>query len=138
MTEQTALRVVIVDDYDMTRSLLKIILRGQKFNVVGEAVDGNVGVDMCARLQPDLVLLDVIMPGMNGLDALVKIKAQAQSPMVLMVSGAEEDEIVQEALRRGANGFILKPFNTGSVIETLNQARSAFTVRHSAMVTRKN
>lgn len=135
MTEQTALRVVIVDDYDMTRSLLKIILRGQKFNVVGEAVDGNEGVNMCAKLQPDLVLLDVIMPGMNGLDALIKIKAQTQSPMVLMVSGAEEDEIVQEALRRGASGFIL---NTGSVIETLNQARSAFTVRHSAMVTRKN
>lgn len=137
MTEQTALSVLIVDDYDMTRSLLKIILRGQKFSVVGEAVDGEEGVEMCTRLRPDIVLLDVIMPKLNGLEALVKIKALPHQPMVLMVSGAEDKDVVQEALRGGASGFVLKPFNTESVIETLNKARGAFTVRNSAMVTRK-
>jgi two-component system chemotaxis response regulator CheY len=137
MIEQTALKVLIVDDYDMTRSLLKIILRGQKFNVVGEATDGEEGVEMCAKLQPDIVLLDVIMPKLNGLEALAKIKAQSSQAMVLMVSSAEDKEIVQEALKLGASGFVSKPFNTESVIETLNKARSAFTVRSSAVVTRK-
>lgn len=137
MTEQAALRVLIVDDYDMTRSLLKIILRGQKFNVVGEASDGEVGVEMCARLKPDIVLLDVIMPKLNGLEALLRIKTQSHNPLVLMVSGAEEEEIVQEAMQRGASGFVLKPFNTESVIETLNTARNSFILRDSATVRRR-
>lgn len=138
MAEQAALKVLIVDDYDMTRSLLKIILRGQNFNIIGEAVDGEEGVEMCAKLHPDIVLLDVIMPKLNGLEALAKIRSLPHSPMVLMVSGAEDGDIVQEAVRLGASGFVSKPFNTASVIETLNQARSTFTVRHSAVVTRKN
>lgn len=137
MTEQAALNVLIVDDYDMTRSLLKIILRGQKFNVVGEAADGEAGVEMCSRLKPDIVLLDVIMPKLNGLEALLRIKSQRHQPMVLMVSSAEETAIVQEAMQRGASGFILKPFNTESIIETLNEARIAFTISESAIVKRK-
>ena len=138
MEEQAVLKVLIVDDYDMTRALLKIILRSHKFHVVGEAIDGEEGVEMCARLKPDIVLLDVIMPKLNGLDALLKIKTHQHQPLVLMVSAAEETEIVQEAMRRGASGFVLKPFNTESVIETLNEARNAFTLRKSAAVKHRN
>lgn len=134
MNEQTALRVLIIDDYDMTRSLLKIILRSQKFVVVGEAGDGEEGVEMSLRLQPDIVLLDVIMPKLNGLDALLKIKSHQHQPMVLMISSSEEKEIVNQAMLRGANGFVLKPFNTESVIQTLNDARKAFIVRDSAVI----
>ncbi len=137
MTEQSALKVLIVDDYDMTRTLLKIILRGQRFEIVGEATDGEEGVAMCEKLRPDIVLLDVVMPKLNGLDALAKIKASSHQPMVLMVSSAEEDGIVEQALHLGASGYILKPFNTASVIETLNQARETFIVRNAAAVKRQ-
>jgi two-component system chemotaxis response regulator CheY len=137
MTEQSALKVLIVDDYDMTRTLLKIILRGQRFEIVGEATDGVEGVAMCEKLRPDIVLLDVVMPKLNGLEALAKIKASTHQPMVLMVSSAEEDGIVEEALRLGASGYILKPFNTASVIETLNEARDNFIVRNAASIQRQ-
>lgn len=138
MTEQAALKVLIVDDYDMTRTLLKIILRGQRFEIVGEATDGEEGVAMCEKLRPDIVLLDVVMPKLNGLEALAKIKSSAHQPMVLMVSSAEEDGIVEQALRLGASGYILKPFNTASVIETLNEARENFIVRNAAAVKRQS
>lgn len=137
MTEQSALKVLIVDDYDMTRTLLKIILRGQRFEIVGEATDGAEGVAMCEKLRPDIVLLDVVMPKLNGLEALAKIKSSSHQPMILMVSSAEEDGIVEEALRLGASGYILKPFNTASVIETLNEARDNFIVRNAAAIQRQ-
>jgi two-component system chemotaxis response regulator CheY len=137
MAEQAAVKVLIVDDYDMTRTLLKIILRGQRFEIVGEAIDGEAGVAMCEKLRPDIVLLDVVMPKLNGLDALAKIKSSVHQPMVLMVSSAEEDRIVEQALRLGASGYILKPFNTASVIETLNDARENFIVRNAASVKRQ-
>ncbi|MBR7800736.1 response regulator transcription factor [Undibacterium fentianense] len=136
MSEQAALKVLIVDDYDMTRTLLKIILRGQRFEIVGEAVDGEEGVAMCTNLQPDIVLLDVVMPKLNGLEALAKIKSMARQPMVLMVSGAEESGVVEQAVRLGASGYILKPFNTASVIETMNQARDTFILRNAAEIKR--
>ncbi|MFZ6801794.1 response regulator [Undibacterium sp. Di24W] len=136
MTEQSTLKVLIVDDYDMTRALLKIILRGQQFEVIGEAMDGEVGAAMCEELRPDLVLLDVMMPKLNGLEALAKIKASSHQPMILMVTGAEDEKIVTQALNLGASGYIVKPFNTASVIETLNQARESFIVRNAAAVNR--
>jgi two-component system chemotaxis response regulator CheY len=136
MTEQSILKVLIVDDYDMTRTLLKIILRGQRFEIVGEAEDGEEGVAMCEKLRPDLVLLDVMMPKLNGIEALAKIKESSHQPMVLMVSGAEDEKIVSQALNLGASGYIVKPFNTASVIETLNQARESFIVRNAAAVNR--
>jgi two-component system chemotaxis response regulator CheY len=136
MTEQSTLKVLIVDDYDMTRALLKIILRGQQFEVIGEAMDGEEGAAMCEALRPDLVLLDVMMPKLNGLEALAKIKKSSHQPMVLMVTGAEDEKIVTQALDLGASGYIVKPFNTASVIETLNQARESFIVRNAAAVNR--
>ena len=134
MTAGTKIRVVIVDDYDMTRTLLGIILRGGQFEVVGEASDGKAGVDVCLRLKPDLVLLDVVMPIMNGIEALEAIHEQLPETLVLMVTANDDDEIVKQAIEKGAAGYIVKPFNTASVIETLNQARESFIVRNPAQV----
>lgn len=128
MTTGGKLRVVIIDDYDMSRTLLGIILRGGQFEVVGEASDGKAGVEVCLRLKPDLVLLDVVMPVMNGLEALEAIHQQLPETLVLMVSGSD-DEVVTQAMEKGAVGHIVKPFNTASVLETLNQARDSFILR---------
>jgi YesN/AraC family two-component response regulator len=136
MSEKRVLRVLIVDDYDMTRTLLRIILRGQNFEVVGDATDGAMALEMCARLKPDIMLLDVVMPKMNGLDVLAKLKASNSMPLVLMVTSAEEEKVVSQAMQLGASGYILKPFNTASVIETLNEARERFILRSAASVSR--
>lgn len=134
MTVGTKIRVVIVDDYDMTRTLLGIILRGGQFEVVGEASDGKAGVEVCLRLKPDLVLLDVVMPIMNGLEALEAIHEQLPETLVLMVTANDEDDVVKKAMQKGAAGYIVKPFNTASVLDTLNQARESFIVRNPAQV----
>lgn len=136
MSEKRALRVLIVDDYDMTRTLLRIILRGQNFEVVGDATDGVMAVEMCQRLKPDIVLLDVVMPKLNGIEVLAKLKSMNSMPLVLMVTSAEEERVVAQAMQSGASGYILKPFNTASVIETLNEARERFIVRSAASVNR--
>ena len=136
MSEKRALRVLIVDDYDMTRTLLRIILRGQNFEVVGDATDGVMAVEMCQRLKPDIVLLDVVMPKLNGIEVLAKLKSMSSMPLVLMVTSAEEERVVAQAMQSGASGYILKPFNTASVIETLNEARERFIVRSAASVNR--
>lgn len=136
MSEKRVLRVLIVDDYDMTRTLLRIILRGQNFEVVGDATDGLMAIEMCARLKPDIMLLDVVMPKMNGIDVLAKLKASNSMPLVLMVTSAEEEKVVSQAMQLGASGYILKPFNTASVIETLNEARERFILRSAASVSR--
>lgn len=134
MTEGNKIRVVIIDDYDMTRTLLGIILRGGLFEVVGEANDGKAGVDVCLKLKPDLVLLDVVMPVMNGIEALEAIHAKLPETLVLMVTANDDDDIVKQAMAKGAAGYIVKPFNTASVLETLNQARESFIIRNPAQV----
>jgi len=136
MSEKRVLRVLIVDDYDMTRTLLRIILRGQNFEVVGDATDGQMAVEMCQRLKPDIMLLDVVMPKMNGLEVLAKVQSMNALPLVLMVTSAEEERVVSQAMQSGASGYILKPFNTASVIETLNEARERFILRSAASVSR--
>jgi YesN/AraC family two-component response regulator len=135
MTIGPKIRVVIVDDYDMTRTLLGIILRGNRFEVVGDASDGQAGLEMCLKLKPDLVLLDVIMPIMNGLEALDAIHAQLPETLVLMVTANDDTDIVKQAMEKGAAGYIVKPFNTASVLDTLNQARESFILRNPAQVT---
>ncbi|MBX9870031.1 MAG: response regulator [Burkholderiaceae bacterium] len=132
MKPNQKIRVVIIEDYHMTRSLLRIILRGEEFDVVGEAIDGQSGVAMCKKLKPDIVLLDIIMPNLNGLEALAEIRADNPEVLVIMVSRLGDEEVVNQAMQAGANGYIVKPFNTASVIETMNEAREQFILRAPA------
>jgi two-component system chemotaxis response regulator CheY len=87
---------------------------------------------MCLKLKPDIILLDVIMPIMNGIDALEKIRAHLPQTLVMMVTGNDDESVVNEAIKKGASGYIVKPFNTASVIETMNQAREKFILRNPA------
>ncbi|MES2049155.1 MAG: response regulator transcription factor [Pseudomonadota bacterium] len=119
MAIENKIRVVIIDDYDMTRMLLRIILEGDHYEVVGEAGDGKEGVEISVKLQPDLILLDVNMPVMNGLEALQKIHLELPGAIVLMVTGEDDVELVNQAILSGASGFIIKPFNSDSVRDTL-------------------
>lgn len=113
------LKVVIVDDNDMTRTLLRGIMREGGHEVVGEASNGASAVEIATRLQPDVVCLDVIMPGMDGLEALLSIKAARAETQVIMITGNADQSTVQNAIMNGANGFIIKPFKAARVLDTL-------------------
>lgn len=115
-------RIMLVDDNDITRSLLRVILRGDEYEVVGEARNGDQGLEMALRLQPQIVCLDIEMPGMSGLDVLPKLREQLPNTIVLMVTGHTDRETVQAAVLGGAAGYIVKPFNAAKVLDTLAAA----------------
>ncbi|WP_019546118.1 response regulator [Streptomyces sulphureus] len=105
-------RVLIVDDQAMVRAGFAALLAAQAdIDVVGEAEDGAQGVEVCRRTRPDVVLMDVRMPVMDGLEATGQLLGAAQgdrSPKVLMLTTFDVDDYVYEALRAGASGFLLK------------------------------
>lgn len=113
--------VMIVDDNDMMRTILRGMLRGEAYDVVGEARNGVLAVDMASRLKPDIVCLDIMMPEMDGLEALDAIKAARPETAVVMITSNTEPETVQDAILKGATGFIVKPFNAARVLDTLEK-----------------
>lgn len=103
------IRVVLVDDQSMIRTGLRMVLAAEPdIEVVGEASDGAEGVAVVTRLQPDVVLLDVRMPGMDGLEAARRIVAAQLPTRVVVLTTFDEDEYVAAALRAGVSGFLLK------------------------------
>lgn len=124
MKEDTIIeaKVVLVDDNDMTRTMLRGILRQEGIDVVGEAKDGKCALDIVKRTRPTLVCLDVLMPIEGGIDALKKIKVEHPEVKVLMITGSTERETVQAALSNGASGYVVKPFNAAKVLAAIRQA----------------
>lgn len=112
-------RVVLIDDDSMMRRMLSLILSSENYQVVGEASNGDEGLDVCEQLKPDLVLLDINMPKMNGILALELIMAQNPATKVIMVTVESKKEVVAEAIRRGAAGFVVKPLNPAGVLDRI-------------------
>ncbi len=113
-------RVVLVDDHEMARRGLEAMLVGADWiEVVGEASDCAGAVEAVERLVPDLVLLDIRMPGTDGLACLDRIKALEQPAAVVMVTLYDDRRYVLEAIRRGAAGYVLKDASTDELITTL-------------------
>ena len=100
--------VLIVDDYTAFRSFLRLKLQEKGFPSIVDAGDGLEAVAKAAELQPDLVLLDIAMPGLNGIDAAARIRLLAPQSRVLFVSLNTDSDIVQSALSDGARGYVLK------------------------------
>jgi DNA-binding NarL/FixJ family response regulator len=101
-------RILIVDDHPLTRSALAALLRQHDFDVVGEAADGEQAIERATELNPDLILLDLSMPGMNGLEALPTLRAAApESEVVVLTASGTEDNLLG-AIRGGAAGYLLK------------------------------
>ncbi|WP_114417483.1 response regulator transcription factor [Marinospirillum perlucidum] len=118
----TPISVLIVDDNVVMRGLLRQILTDKGMNLVGEAADGPQALDMVSRLKPDVVCLDIEMPEMNGLDVLARIQSQYEDVAVVMVTGDSQASSVQQAIKTGARGYIVKPFNGTKVVETVRKA----------------
>ena len=119
-----ATRVLIVDDAAFMRMMLRDILAKNGFEVVGEADNGKVAVQMYNELKPDVVTMDITMPEMDGIAAVKEIKAGDPSAKVVMVSAMGQQAMVIEAIRSGAADFIVKPFQPDRVLEALGKALS--------------
>lgn len=110
-------KILIVDDSAFMRQLLKDILTGAGFHNIREAENGQVALDQFQANKPDLVFLDIIMPGMGGREVLEKIGHQTT---VLMISAVGQDKIIEETKQLGAAGFVVKPFDGPALLQTIN------------------
>jgi two-component system chemotaxis response regulator CheY len=127
-------RILIVDDNLLIRSLLHDILSGGGHEVVGEAKDGMEASARVLDLRPDLVTLDLVMPGRSGLPTLDDLMALDHSPLVVVCSANLTKSRVLDALRLGAKGFIVKPFDHESVLNAVNGALGGSRVVAPALV----
>lgn len=112
------IRVLIADDHTSIRSGLRMILETEGLTVVGESSDGNTAVSMARRLAPDVVLMDIRMPGCNGIEATREIVAQGSSN-VLILTAFDFDEDVLGAIRAGAKGYALKTLETEDLVRAV-------------------
>ena len=119
-----AVRVLLADDQAMVRSGFRLILEGSGFDVVGEAGDGSTALEMARRLRPDVCLLDIQMPGLDGLEVTRLLAGpDVADPMaVVVVTTFDLDEYVLAALRNGATGFLLKDAGAALLVEAVRAA----------------
>lgn len=108
--------VLVVDDDHMMREMLKLILHADDYQVIGEAANGKNAIALCANHKPGLVLLDINMPEMDGLQALEEIRKVSPATVVIMVSAEATMDRVKAAIGKGAAGFVVKPLNAASVL----------------------
>jgi len=114
------IRVLIVDDHAVVRQGLAALIATQpRLEVCGEAGSGEEAVPLCHRLQPDVVLLDMIMPKMNGVAATSALKAAAPGCRVLLLTSYTEGDLVQPALAAGADGYLLKTASADGVVQAI-------------------
>ena len=113
--------ILIVDDAEFMRVILRDICTDMKLNVVGEAADGAEAVQQYSKLNPDLVLMDITMPTMDGTEALQEILTADPSAQVVMITALGQKEQVLAAIKIGARDFIIKPFDQERVTETLSR-----------------
>ena len=117
-----ATRVLIVDDHPLTRDALGALLTQNGFTLAGEAPDGESAIQLARELQPDLILLDLAMPGMDGLEALPHLRDAAPDCEVVMLTASVGDENLLAAIRAGAAGYLLKTEPPERIVEFLRGA----------------
>ena len=116
-----AKNILICDDAAFMRMMIKDILTKNGYNVVGEAENGAKGVEKYNELKPDLVLMDITMPEMDGIAALKAIKANDPAASVIMCSAMGQQAMVIESIQSGAKDFIVKPFQADRVLEAVKK-----------------
>ena len=131
-------RILLADDHEVVRAGLRALLEEQSgWEVVGEAVDGRDAVDKASKLKPDVVVIDIAMPSLNGLEAVRQIIKAVPNVKVLVLTMYDSDPLIQQVLQAGARGYLLKS-DAGrdlvSAIEALRRNKTFFTPKVSQMV----
>ena len=114
------IRLLIADDQALVRGGFRMILEAQPdLEVAGEAANGADAIDQARRLRPDVILMDIRMPGVDGIEATRRIVAEQSPPQVLMLTTFDQDEYVYQAMRAGASGFLLKDVAPGDLVNAV-------------------
>ena len=114
--------VLIVDDIPYVRKTLKQILSSHGFRVVGEAENGEEAVQLYSEVQPDFVLMDLVMPVLNGVEATKRILKMDSSACIVILSAMMQENLVTEAILAGARDYVVKPFQTEEILKVIHQA----------------
>ena len=114
-------KILIVDDAAFMRMMIKDILTKNGYEVVAEAANGVEAVELYKSHQPDLVTMDITMPEMDGIEAVKQIKAVNPAAKVIMCSAMGQQSMVMDAIKAGANDFIVKPFQADRVLEAVKK-----------------
>lgn len=126
--------IILIDDHPMLRSGVKqLISLEPQLKVIGEASSGQQGIELAEKLDPDLILLDLNMPGMNGLETLDQLRTQTLSGRVVVFSVSNHEDDVISALKRGADGYLLKDMEPEDLLRSLHQAAAGQVVLSEAL-----
>ncbi len=129
------MRVLVADDHSLFRDGIVSLLEASGFEVVGQVGDGRAAVEAARSLEPDLVLMDIAMPHLNGLEAMRRIKANSPETRVVMLTVSEDDANLMAAARAGADGYLLKSLNAEDfldLIEGLDRGEAPMTLATAA------
>lgn len=114
------INIVIIDDDTTTRFVLRLLLQEQFYNVVGEAGDGEKGIELCATLKPHIAFVDIHMPNMNGHAASQKIRETSPNTSIITISALSTLDNVRQAMQSGSSGFVVKPFSAIKLTEAID------------------
>lgn len=114
-------RILVVDDSMFMRGMLRGILEGNGYIVIGEAENGMEALQKYVELKPDLVTMDITMPDMTGLEAVKAIRQIDGNARIIMCSAMGQNAMVMEAIKNGALDFIIKPFKASTVLEAIRR-----------------
>ncbi len=117
-----SVNILIADDLSFMRMIQKDILTERGYNVIGEASDGREAVEKFRSLRPHLVLLDITMPNMNGLEAMRRIFAIDPNAKVIMCSALGQQNLIVEAIKAGVKDFVVKPFKPERILSAIEKA----------------
>jgi two-component system, chemotaxis family, chemotaxis protein CheY len=118
-----AVRVLIVDDHQLTRAAISGVVRlDPRLMLVGQSDSGELALQAITSLNPDVVCLDVLMPGMDGLAVLQRIRHDHPTIRVVMITGANTADVMKKAIDLGAHGFVVKPFSARDVLCAIDTA----------------
>jgi DNA-binding NarL/FixJ family response regulator len=131
------IRVLLVDDQALVRDGFRMILElDDEIDVVGEAEDGKAALAAVAKLRPDLVLMDIRMPGLDGLETTRRLMLQHDPPKVLVLTTYDADEYVYDAMKAGASGFLLKDVRKGQLVRAVRTIAAGDSLLDSVITTR--
>lgn len=116
-----AKNILICDDAAFMRMMIKDILSKNGYGIAGEAENGQVAIDKYAEVKPDLVLMDITMPEMDGIEALKRIVSKDPDAKIIMCSAMGQQAMVIDAIQSGAKDFIVKPFQADRVLEAVKK-----------------
>ena len=135
MTIPSPIRVLLVDDHTMVRRGLAIFLQvSDDLELAGEAANGDEAVALCARLLPDVVLMDMVMPGVDGATATRRIRERFPTVQIIALTSYKEEELIQSALEAGAIGYLLKDVSADELANAIRAAHAGHATLSPAAV----